>query len=170
MKKKISPTDKLLIKLETIIFTIDQTNKQFSHYYPETIFETYKVLIQKWFLYKETPTEIEINTIKLEKINVITRFYTRDVEKNLLVYYKINYPTKTCYNKIRYYYGGGGVISTTTQIHKSGVSRNKIHSYNTSVPISIFGYNDLYFTHFFTIVLESFIFSVQKNYGVCVLF
>ncbi|ACL34512.1 conserved hypothetical protein (plasmid) [Borreliella garinii PBr] len=38
-------------------------------------------------------------------INVITRFYTRDVEKNLLVYYKLNYPIQTCYTKIKDYYG-----------------------------------------------------------------
>lgn len=105
MKNQISPTDRLLIKLETLIFAINLTNKQFSHYYPETIFKTYKVLIQKLFLYKETPTEIENNTIKLEKINVITRFYTREKDNNLLAYYKINYPIQTCYNKIKDYYG-----------------------------------------------------------------
>lgn len=87
MKNQISPTDRLLIKLETLIFTINLTNKQFSHYYPET------------------PTEIENNTIKLEKANVITRFYTRDVDNNLLAYYKINYPIQTCYTKIKDYYG-----------------------------------------------------------------
>ncbi|WP_419255498.1 hypothetical protein, partial [Borreliella afzelii] len=105
MKNKISPTDRLLIKLETLIFTINLTNKQFSQYTPETILEIYKVLIQKLFLYKEPPTEIENNTIKLEKINVITRFYTREKDNNLLVYYKINYPIQTCYNKIKDYYG-----------------------------------------------------------------
>ncbi|MBB6032079.1 hypothetical protein HNR35_001082 [Borreliella spielmanii] len=105
MKNKISPINRLLTKLEVIIFTIYQTNKQFSHYYPETIFEKYNKLIQQLLLYKETPTEIEINTIKLEKINLITRFYTREKDNNLLVYYKINYPIQTCYTKIKDYYG-----------------------------------------------------------------
>lgn len=105
MKNQTNPINRLLTKLEAIIFTIDQTNKQFSHYYPETIFEEYNKLIQQLLLYKDTPTEIENNTIKLEKINVITRFYTRDVEKNLLVYYKLNYPIQTCYTKIKDYYG-----------------------------------------------------------------
>ncbi|WP_210374979.1 hypothetical protein [Borreliella garinii] len=105
MKNQTNPKNRLLTKLEAIIFTIDQTNKQFSHDYPETIFEEYNKLIQELILCKDTPTEIENNTIKLEKINVITRFYTRDVKKNLLVYYKLNYPMQTCYTKIKDYYG-----------------------------------------------------------------
>ncbi|XPC97815.1 hypothetical protein QIA20_06140 (plasmid) [Borreliella japonica] len=105
MKNQLSQIPKLRIKLETLLFTIDLKNKQSSHYYPETIFEEYNELIQKLLLYKDTVTEIEKNTIKLEKMNLITRFYTRKKDKNLLVYYKLNYPVQTCYAKIKEYYG-----------------------------------------------------------------
>ncbi|WNZ74034.1 hypothetical protein [Borreliella garinii] len=68
--------------------------------------ETYNVLIQKQILDKKTPTALEVNLNKLEKeLKLITRFYIRDIEKNLLAYYKINYPIQKCYDKIKYSYG-----------------------------------------------------------------
>ncbi|XPC97942.1 plasmid maintenance protein (plasmid) [Borreliella japonica] len=105
MKSQLSQLQKLLIKLEALTFTIGLKNEQFSQYPPETILKEYNELIQKFEITQDTPKSLEIILNKLEKIKVIARFYTRDIENCVLVYYKINYPIQTCYTKIKDHYG-----------------------------------------------------------------
>ncbi|XPK49355.1 plasmid maintenance protein (plasmid) [Borreliella turdi] len=94
-----------LIKLETLMFTIEQTNKQFSHYHPKKILDKYNQIIQHFGISKDTLKSLETNLSKLEEIKVIAIFYSKDIYNNVVVYYKLNYPIKTCYNKIKEYYG-----------------------------------------------------------------
>ncbi|WP_210372476.1 plasmid maintenance protein [Borreliella garinii] len=105
MENQLSQLSKLLIKLETLMFTIEQTNKQFSHYTQEIIVKEYNELIQNFGIAQDTPTSLEKNLKKLKDIKVVASFYTSDINNNVLVYYKLNYPIQTCYAKIKEYYG-----------------------------------------------------------------
>ncbi|WP_029347063.1 plasmid maintenance protein [Borreliella garinii] len=105
MKNQPSQQPKLLIKLQTLMFTIEQESKQFSHYPPKKILDEYNQLIQQFGISQDTPKSLETNLSKLEEIKVIARFYSKDIYNNIVVYYKLNYPIETCYNKIKEYYG-----------------------------------------------------------------
>ncbi len=87
------------------MFTIEQESKQFSHYHPKKNLDEYNQIIQHFGISKDTLKSLETNLSKLEEIKVIARFYSKDIYNNVVVYYKLNYPIKTCYNKIKEYYG-----------------------------------------------------------------
>ncbi|MBB6043617.1 plasmid maintenance protein [Borreliella yangtzensis] len=104
MENQLSQLPKLLVKLETLMFTIEQIKKQFSQFTTETILKDYNELIQHFGIAQDTVKSLETHINKLEKIKVIARFYTKNIDNNVIVYYKINYPIQTCYDKIKEYY------------------------------------------------------------------
>ncbi|MBB6043746.1 plasmid maintenance protein [Borreliella yangtzensis] len=105
MKNQLSQLPKLLVKLETLMFTIGKIEKQFSQYTKETMLKDYNELIQNFGIAQDTAKSLETHLNKLEKIKVIARFYTKDIDNNVLIYYKLNYPIQTCYDKIKEHYG-----------------------------------------------------------------
>ncbi|ACL34909.1 conserved hypothetical protein (plasmid) [Borreliella garinii PBr] len=67
MENQLSQLSKLLIKLETLMFTIEQTNKQFSHYHPKKILDEYNQIIQHFGISKDTLKSLETNLIQIRR-------------------------------------------------------------------------------------------------------
>ncbi|XPK49333.1 hypothetical protein QIA31_04980 (plasmid) [Borreliella turdi] len=84
-----------LIKLETLMFTIEQTNKQFSHYHPKKILDEYNQIIQHFGISKDTLKSLETNLSKLEEIKVIAIFYSKDIYNNVVVYTSFSKKSKS---------------------------------------------------------------------------